>query len=533
MKPSHARDSAGQPRWQPVHDWIIRQIESDAWPEGKRLPSVRALADLFHTSIGTVQRALEQLETDAWLRTVPKVGIFVASGSTTPANDTDYAGVTVRVDKAVVEMLSQAVQPGHVSFSSAVLGDELVPQIPLNKCLALVTRHADASVHGLVPPPGLPALRRRIAGMMLERSVACSPDDILITSGDSVAMELALAAAAPPGARIAIESPTYYGILQVIERLGMKAVPIPTARDTGISIDRLSEAMSRRHIDAIFLNPTLHNPLGFIMPDEARQQLAALAREHDIPIIEDDVFFDLVPDANNEPLTQGTDAGASARENTVQSLKHQDKTSAALMSSAPDAPPSRSMKDKQSAHHGGKGFHAIKNYLPDSTIYCSSFSKTLTPGYRVGWCVPGRYRNEIMAQMFSRNISVPSIAQTVLAEFLGKNYLKPHIESLRKRFADNTRFLHELVQQSFPAGTRHHSPRGGFIHWIEFPDHIDMQRLVKDALQQGCQISLNGIFFADGKTTQAIRICLGRALTPEVVRALSTLARCAQAQQSR
>ncbi|MDO4231368.1 MAG: aminotransferase class I/II-fold pyridoxal phosphate-dependent enzyme [Lautropia sp.] len=163
-------------------------------------------------------------------------------------------------------------------------------------------------------------------------------------------------------------------------------------------------------------------------------------------------------------------------------------------------------------------------------MYCASFSKTLTPGYRVGWCVPGRYRNEIMAQMFSRNLSVSSIAQAVLAEFLGRKYLKPHIESLQKRFAENSRFLHDLVQNAFPASTRHHPPPGGFIHWLELPDHIDMNRLLNDALQQGCQISHNGIFFPDGKSTQAIRICFGRALTPDVIQALHALARCARNQ---
>ena len=137
-----------------------------------------------------------------------------------------------------------------------------------------------------------------------------------------------------------------------------------------------------------------------------------------------------------------------------------------------------------------------------------------------------------MAQMFSRNLSVSSIAQAVLAEFLGKKYLKPHIESLQKRFAENSRFLHDLVQNAFPAGTRHHLPPGGFIHWIELPDGIDKHNLIANVADQGCNVSASSIFYPDGRLSQSIRICLGRLLTTEVIQALTTLARCAKTQQT-
>ena len=121
--------SPGRHRWQDVHDWIIRQIDGDIWSEGTRLPSVRALARLFDTSLGTVQRALAALESEARVHTVPRAGILVSARAHPDDEAVDFSALTVRVDQAVVQMLSQAVQPGHLAFSSAVLADELTPHV--------------------------------------------------------------------------------------------------------------------------------------------------------------------------------------------------------------------------------------------------------------------------------------------------------------------------------------------------------------------------------------------------------------------
>lgn len=524
--------SPGRHRWQDVHDWIIRQIDGDIWSEGTRLPSVRALARLFDTSLGTVQRALAALESEARVHTVPRAGILVSARAHPDDEAVDFSALTVRVDQAVVQMLSQAVQPGHLAFSSAVLADELTPHVQLKRCLATVARQYGHELHGFVPPPGLPRLRRHIAALMLARGVPCSPDDILITSGDSVAMELALTAAVPPGARIAIECPTYYGILQVIERLSMKAVPIRTDPCTGISLTQLHAAIRQGHVDAIFLNPTLHNPLGFVMPAAARQQLATLAEAAGIPVIEDDVFHDLAPaddDLTGAPGTRPAPAAGhanSAPDRTTEphradtaSTQPRAHTTTNDRPSPTRRPPTRRPPTRTTP--------AIKHWLPDNTIHCASFSKTLTPGYRVGWCVPGRHRTAILAQMFSRNLSVSGLAQAVLTEFLARGYLPPHISTLRQRLADNTRFLQHLVENHFPAGTRYQPPPGGFIHWLQLPAGTHLPTLQESARQLGCPIGPSGIFYPDARPTTAIRLCLGRALTPDVARALRNLSDCA------
>lgn len=458
-------------RWHTLKDWLLRQIDSGDWPTGTQLPSVRELARLFDSSVATVQRALAELEANAYVQATPRVGYFVAKGAAR-AQGFDLASVSVNVNHAVVAMLSQAASHTALSLSSAVLHGELTPEVLLNKCLAALASKPEASLAGLIAPPGLASLRRRIAGLMLARGVICSPDDILVTSGDTVALELALEAVAAKGATVAIETPTYYGILQTIERLGMRALPMLTHADSGIDLDHLERALAQKKVDVIFLNPTLQNPRGFVMPDTARARLARLAQTANVPIIEDDIFFDLVPEQVRP-----------------RALKHYDSTG--------------------------------------QTIYCSSFSKSVAPGYRLGWCVAGRYRDAILAQLFSRNLAVSSLAQRVLDEFIGRGYLEAHCSKLRERLASQAQMMETLVRAQFPAGTRYRPPQGGFIHWIELPAEADMALLQRLAGERGCHVAGSGMFFANGQSGSGLRVCLGRAITPEVMRGLQVLAECA------
>lgn len=465
-------------RWQTVYAWLLRQIDSGEWPKGTQLPSVRELARLFDSSIATVQRGLAELEANAYVQATPRVGYFVANGAA-QVQGLDLASVNVNVDHAVVAMLAQAASNTQLSLSSAVLHDEFAPQVLLSKCLAALASKADQPLAGLIAPPGLASLRRRIAGLMLQRGVACSPDDILVTSGDTVALELALEAVAKPGATVAIETPTYYGILQTIERLRMRALPIRTQAGSGIDLEHLEWALKQKKVDVIFLNPTLQNPQGFIMPDAARARLVHLAQAADVPIIEDDIFFDLLDEAQRP-----------------KAIKHYDRSG--------------------------------------QTLYCSSFSKTVAPGYRVGWCLAGRYRDAILAQMFSRNLAVSSLAQRVLDEFIGRGYLEEHCAKLRGRLAAQTEMMDTLVRSAFPAGTRYIPPQGGFIHWLVLPEGTDMAALQQLARERGCNVGASAMFFADGECGTGLRVCLGRLITPKVMRGLKVLAECAQlAQRSR
>ncbi len=291
--PDKVSDSGA--KWRTVRNWLELQIESGAIRNGERLPSLRILAKQFRVSLATVQRALADLETTAAIRAVARKGYFasVAEGHS-PAHD--FSGVKARVDLDVVAMLASAASTGIVPLGSAVLDESLVPNALLKRCMGAIARQSYGSFP-LYPPPGALELRKRIAGLMIERGVICTANDIVITGGDTVAMELSLRAMGRPGEQVIVEDPTYFGILQTIEQTGMRAVPIRTNPVSGIDLDHLSFALRSGPHAAIFLNPTLHNPLGFVMPESNRRALATLAQVSDVGIIEDDVFFDLLPES--------------------------------------------------------------------------------------------------------------------------------------------------------------------------------------------------------------------------------------------
>ncbi len=463
--------NSSEKRWKSVRKWIALQIQSGEWPTGHKLPSIRSLSQLFDVSLATIQRALSDLEQSSFIEAKPKRGYFVLTPSSNPPlNNLDYNGVLVNVNHAVVNMLAKAGQMKKSSLSSAVLQDDLKPDAYLKKCMMACANRYEELETGYLSPPGLTELRRRLAGLMVSRGVSCGPDDILITSGDTVALELALEAAAPGEGVVAIEYPTYYGLLQIIERLGKRALPIRTNQFTGIDISELKIAARHQKISAVFLNPTLQNPRGFTMPDSARIELVEFCEGEQIPIVEDDVFYDLLP-TENRPK-------------------------------------------------------AIKAYGKESTIYCSSFSKTVAPGYRMGWCVPGQYRTEILAQMFSRNLSVSSIGQNIITAFLERNYLEDHCENLRSKLSSVTDYLTNLIADTFPSGTFYYPPKGGFIHWISLPLDTDIPLLIELCSKAGLHISDSGIFFPDGVSSTSIRICLGTGLTATVKRNLKILSDC-------
>ncbi|MDO5648783.1 PLP-dependent aminotransferase family protein [Paracoccus sp. (in: a-proteobacteria)] len=450
--------------WHTPRDWRLRQIEDGTLAPGDRLPSLRDLSCLFGISLNTARRAIDDLVDSAQVIALPRSGYFVAdSNRTAPALALD--GVDVRVDHKVVAMMEQARRGDLLPLASAVLSHSLVPTALLGRCMGAVAR-AQNSAAGFIPPPGDLELRRRIAGLMVLRGVDCTADDVLVTAGDTVAMELALLAVARPGDCVIVEDPTYFGILQAIEHVGMRAVPIRVGAD-GIDLDQVARALRTRPPAAIFLNPTLHNPCGFVMSDASRRHLVALAKVAGVAIIEGDVFHDLLPE--------------------------------------------------------GQKVAPIKALAPGNVLYCSSFTKTVAPGYRVGWCLPGRHYPAVLAQMHGRNLSVSSLPQAVLAEFLRRDYHAAHVARLRGRFAQSSAGFARLVSAHFPAETRYHAPVGGFVHWVELPATIDMETFHRDAEALGIAIAKGDMFSLGAAGRHSLRFCLSGPLDSDVTRALMDL----------
>jgi DNA-binding transcriptional MocR family regulator len=274
---------------------------------------------------------------------------------------------------------------------------------------------------------------------------------LLITSGCVEAVLLALRATCKTGDTIAVESPFYFNFLQMIAFLGLKALEIPSTPREGISIEALRYAIEQNRISACLVITNFGNPLGSLMPDERKRELVELLASHEIPLIEDDIYGDL-GFANDRPSTA------------------------------------------KSFDHSGL------------VIYCSSFSKTIAPGYRVGWAIAGRFQAEMERLKMMMNLAVASPPQLALAEFLSTGGYDHHLRTIRRIYARNISQMMDAVVRYFPEGTCMTRPAGGFILWVEMPVGTDAIKLYNQAFERGISIVPGPLFSLSGKYGNYIRL---------------------------
>jgi DNA-binding transcriptional MocR family regulator len=324
---------------------------------------------------------------------------------------------------------------------------------------------------GYAFPPGAPELctqiARRLAGLQCE----VSPEDVLITNSCQESVAIALKLTTQPGDTVAIESPTYYGLLQVIDSLGLKALEIPTDPEAGISLEALTLALDRWNVSACVVVSNFSNPLGVRLSDARKQALLALLSKHKVPLVEDDIYGDL-------PL------------------------------SGPRPRPVKSWD---------------KNGL---VYYCSSSSKTLSAGLRVGWLVtPERHREKAQHLQFINTVSVATPSQLVLARYLERGHYDRFLRQLCGEHARGVARMTERVTQLFPQQTRVSRPAGGFVLWVELPGEVDTTELMEKALEAGVSFAPGSLFSASGKFANCLRLNCAVKWDNRVEQALVTLSR--------
>jgi DNA-binding transcriptional MocR family regulator len=317
-------------------------------------------------------------------------------------------------------------------------------------------------------PPGNLNLRTQIARRAMESGCTLSPDEIVTTCGCQEALNLCLRAVAKPGDTIAIESPTYYGILQIIETLGMKACEIPTFPRDGVCLDELVKRLKCCRIKACVFSLNFSNPLGSCMPDVKKARLVKILADREIPLIEDDLYGNL--------------------------------------SHAPHRPKTAKAFDKYGL-----------------VLLCDSFTKTLAPGSRVGWTAPGRFRTQVEHLKFISSIGTPTLPQMAIAEFLANGGYDHHLRKLRRFYAEQVPRVTQAITKYFPAGTKVTRPTGGYVLWVELPPQINSLELFRKALAEKISIAPGPIFSAKQKLENFIRLSCGSPWSEAMDQALLKL----------
>ena len=458
-------------------DELGQAIDRGSLRAGDRLPSVRRLAQERSVSVATVLEAYLRLENAGLIEVRPKSGHFVRGRSTLTAEPRTPRPVLtpskVTVTDAYTKVLSAMRDPELLAFGCATVDPSYLPIGALNRIINQVTREMSTVGARYEGAPGLMTLRRQVARRAAELGVPITEHDLCTTIGATEGLSLALRAVAKPGDVIAVESPAYFGVLQAIESLGMRALEIPAHPRTGFDVSAFEETLRSQSVQAVMIAPTLSNPLGSVMPDDERERLVKLTRKHDIPVIEDDVYGELMFDGSHPK-------------------------------------PLRSFAGPSEDSH---------------VLLVSSISKTLAPGYRVGWVAGGRWHDRVVRLKYGQSLACPSLPGMAVAEFLASGGYDRHLRRLRAHLAGNVERYREAIATQFPDGTRVSSPRGGFVLWVELPAGVDSLALHEAALRKRIVVAPGPLFSARQRFANFIRISAGTPWSDRVSDGIRTLAR--------
>ena len=453
-----------------IADSLARSIRSGALRRGERLPSVRRIARDRNVSLATATQAYRWLEDARLVEARPRSGYFVAARPTTIGEPQASSPplVAQRVDRAslAAQVLRLAEDPSVVSFGAACPAEDLFDNERLRRAVTKTAlRHRSQLAHyGRVP--GHELARRAVARHALRLGCELDPQRLLLTGGCLEAVTLALRAITQPGDVVAIESPAYFGFLQVLEQLQLKALEIPTDPRHGLVVDALQLALDTQPVKAVLVVPTLSNPIGASMPLDERRRLAQLAASRGVPVIEDAIYHDFCPDDERR--------------------------------------------------------RAVRSFDPTGhVLLCSSFSKSLAPGLRLGWIDAGRWHAQVERLRATTVGGGSPIVELAIAELLAQPGIEAGLRQLRHRVDGRVDQARELIAQSFPSGTRVTDPAGGFILWVEMPQAVDSMRLYELCLDERIVIAPGTLFSATERYRHCIRIGVGGAWNEATQRALA------------
>lgn len=474
---------AGQYLYEQVADGLEKLILDETLKIGDKLPSVRLLSEEYGISMGTAFQAYYHLEGKGLIESRPKSGYYVRfNHRRSRALPLQTEPDTISHDVSVKEMIGSIYQDiflddkKMVNLAMAVPHYSLLPVAKLNKSVTAALRLLDDGGTRYAPTQGLQVLREQIALQCFGWGGKVDADDIVVTNGCLEAITICLRTVTRPGDTVAVETPNYFGIYQAIEGLGLKVVEIGSHPKTGFDIEGLKKIITRKKLSAIVAIPNFNNPMGGLMPDERKRELVELITKHQIPLIEDDIYGELY--------------FGRSRPRTCKSFDR-------------------------------------KGYV----MHCSSFSKSLEPGYRLGYMIPGRFIDTARSIRRMQSISSPSITQASIAHFLQKGRYEYHLKNLRR--ALHTQYLRytQAITDYFPDNAKLSRPAGGFVLWVELGKKVNGFRLRNEALQEKIVFMPGKIFSASGRYHNCIRISFGTPYSAQIddgLQALGQLIRKAQ-----
>jgi len=424
-------------------------------------------------SMNTAKRVFWELEAQSLIESKPQSGYFVSQlpyqRLPLPATSKPLpVGNNNEPDGLIKKIYSTRGKKGITYFSMGMPSSELLPLAKLNKEIMLATRRLPASGTEYEPLEGNENLRRMIASRSVSWRGNLRESDVITTAGCMNALSFCMMALAKAGDTIAMESPCYPGSLLLARSLGLKVLELPTHPATGVEIDALKKVINK--INLCLLVPNFNTPFGSCMPEENKKEVVALLAKHGVPLIEDDIYGDL--------------------------------------------------------YFGTQRPKCCKTFDEEGNVLlCSGFSKTLAPGYRVGWVVPGKHKEQILKLKFVHALSSSSITHEAVANFLASGRYDIHLRKMRAALQQNYIRYIDAITEFFPEGTKVSRPQGGLALWVEFDKKVNTSELFDIAIKQKISIAPGRMYTLQDQFENCMRVSLGLLLTEEVRQKLKVLGR--------
>jgi len=443
-----------------VANGVERMITDDILKIGDKLPSVRLLSEEYGISMGTAFQAYYHLEGKGLIESRPKSGYYVRFNfrrfpDLPKVIQPEPVSSEVSVKETINSIYGDIASHIKMNFAIAVPDASLLPTAKLNKSVIQALRKSKDHCIAYENTQGNIDLRKQIAKLAFNWGGKFKTDDIIVTSGCLEAINLCLRAVTQNGDTVAVESPNYFGIYQSLENMGLKVVEISSDPATGLDIDCLEKSIEKFNIKACIVTPNFNNPSGSCMPEENKKRLVEVITKYDIALIEDDIYGELYF-GRSRPRT----------------CKYYDT----------------------------KGL----------VMHCASLSKSLAPGYRIGWTIPGKFIEDVKQIKRTSDISSPSLTQAAMAHFLGNGRYEYHLKNLRR--ALHTQYLKytQAVIEYFPEGTKLSRPQGGFVLWVELPKKVNASKLRSEAMRHHISVVPGKIFSVRCNYNNFIRISFGK-----------------------
>jgi len=463
-----------EPIYQKLAGRLEEMIHSRSLRPGDRVPSVRQFSRQQRVSVPTALQALVTLETRGLIEARPKSGFYVrarlveqvrqaASDAQVTAKAVDLAG-----PDPVASLMTNPGNSVLAPLGAALPSPELLPGSKLALIVGRVARRLGPEGVCYDMPPGSEVLRRELSRRSLEWGCSLKAEEFVVTNGCTEAMSLALRATCVPGDTVAVESPTYFGLVCMLRELGLRALPIPTDSVRGADPDALERMLRRTRVSACVLIPNFNNPTGALMPEENKQRLVKFLASREIPLLEDDLYGDL--------------------------------------------------------QHRGNRPCCLKAFDRDgSVLLCSSFSKTLAPGYRVGYLAAGRWQERVLRLKATSSLACPTVTTLAIADFLKSGGYDRHLRGLRQHFREQVARMGEAVAEFFPEGIGLSRPQGGFVLWCELPAEVDSIKLFKEAHSAGVSVAPGPLFSPQGGCRNFVRLNCGYPWSAKMERSIELL----------